>query len=104
MELTDHDVHCLYLHHPDQLVWCKDDRSEIVDNRRVDESSCILYEHSDESDDAVYGICHDFHEYGKYAAVWNTIPFMAATFTSAVPAGTRLLLPQGRLCTVPICL
>ena len=23
MELTDHDVHCLYLHHPDQLVWCK---------------------------------------------------------------------------------
>ena len=67
MELTDHDVHCLYLHHPDQLVWCKDDRSEIVDNRRVDESSCILYEHSDESDDAVYGICHDFHEYGKYA-------------------------------------
>ena len=34
----------------------------------VDESSCILYEHSDESDDAVYGICHDFHEYGKYAA------------------------------------
>ena len=38
------------------------------------------------------------------AAVWNTIPFMAATFISAVPAGTRLLLPQGRLCTVPICL
>lgn len=38
------------------------------------------------------------------AAAWNTIPFMAATFTSAVPAGTRLLLPQGRLCTVPICL
>ena len=34
----------------------------------------------------------------------NTVPFMAATFTSAVPAGTRLLLPQGRLCTVPICL
>ena len=68
MELTDHDVHCLYLHHPDQLVWCKDDRSEIVDNRRVDESSCILYEHSDESDDAVYGICHDFHEYSKFAA------------------------------------
>ena len=31
-------------------------------------------------------------------------PFMAATFISAVPAGTRLLLPQGRLCTVPICL
>ena len=38
------------------------------------------------------------------AAAWNTIPFMAATSTSAVPAGTRLLLPQGRLCTVPICL
>lgn len=34
----------------------------------------------------------------------GTIPFMAATFISAVPAGTRLLLPQGRLCTVPICL
>ena len=31
------------------------------------------------------------------AAAWNTIPFMAATFISAVPAGTRLLLPQGRL-------
>ena len=30
--------------------------------------TCIMYEHSDESDDAVYGICHDFHEYGKYAA------------------------------------
>ena len=38
------------------------------------------------------------------AAVWNAIPFMAATFTSAVPAGTRHLLPQERLCTVPICL
>ena len=29
---------------------------------------------------------------------------MAATFISAIPAGTRLLLPQVRLCTVPICL
>ena len=38
------------------------------------------------------------------AAAWNAIPFMAATFFSAVPAGTRLLLPRGRLCTVPICL
>ncbi len=31
----------------------------------TDESSCILYEYSDESDDAFHGICHDFHEYGK---------------------------------------
>ncbi len=45
--------------------------SEIVDNGRADESSCILYEYSDESDDAVHGICHDFHEYGKYASVYQ---------------------------------
>ena len=35
------------------------------DYRRTDESSYILYEYSDEPDDAVHGICYGIHECGQ---------------------------------------
>ena len=39
-----------------QLVWCEDDCGGFSYNRGTDESSCLLYEYSDESYDAFDGI------------------------------------------------
>ncbi len=38
---------------------------QVPDDRRTDESSYILYEYSDEPDDAFHGIRYDHNEYGK---------------------------------------
>ena len=48
-----------------QLAGCEDDRNRSADYRRTDESSYILYEYSDEPDDAVHGICYGIHECGE---------------------------------------
>ena len=39
-----------------------------IDNRRTDESSYLLYEYHDESDDAVHGVRHAGDECGKRRA------------------------------------
>ena len=55
MECTDYDVYSLYMHHFDQLVRREDDCCGFSYNRGTDESSCLLYEYSYESDDAFDG-------------------------------------------------
>ena len=55
----------IHLYSVSELVRSKDDRKRFPDDRRTDESSYILHEYSDESDDVVDGICHGCYEYGK---------------------------------------
>ena len=63
MEQSNHAVYGVYLYFTDQLAWCQDDRRFYDDNGRADTVTRILYEYSDELDDAFDGICYDDTEY-----------------------------------------
>ena len=54
---------CVYL--GNQLARRENDRCGYPDNRGTDEPSYLLYEHSDESHDALHGVRYDHNEYGE---------------------------------------
>ena len=57
--------------------------------------SSILHEYSDESDDAVDGICHAFHECGKCTAVVAEV--LNETSTLKNPEQPVMEVPNGAI-------